>query len=121
MIYYAAQLADKMTDALTRGDQAAFEDYDDKLGFYTPILKGFLTELGLEALTTVCKCTAAMVTSKNGVWSKSYVMPVSLLCMEGTTGVQALDLIGRKVLLSSKGKVVREYTAEIPSSCCTCS
>ncbi|MFV5646212.1 acyl-CoA dehydrogenase family protein, partial [Acinetobacter baumannii] len=49
MIYYAAQLADKMTDALTRGDQAAFEDYDDKLGFYTPILKGFLTELGLEA------------------------------------------------------------------------
>lgn len=39
MIYYAAQLADKMTDALTRGDQAAFEDYDDKLGFYTPILR----------------------------------------------------------------------------------
>ena len=32
---------------------------------------------------------------------------------EGTTGVQALDLIGRKVLLSSKGKVVRDYTAEI--------
>lgn len=25
---------------------------------------------------------------------------------EGTTGVQTLDLIGRKVLLSSKGKVV---------------
>lgn len=32
---------------------------------------------------------------------------------EGTTGVQALDLLGRKVLLSSKGKVVRDYTGEI--------
>ncbi|MGU7807676.1 acyl-CoA dehydrogenase C-terminal domain-containing protein, partial [Escherichia coli] len=31
--------------------------------------------------------------------------------------VQALDLIGRKVLLSSKGKVVREYTAEILKFC----
>ena len=36
---------------------------------------------------------------------------------EGTTGVQALDLIGRKVLLSSKGKVVRDYTAEILRFC----
>ena len=41
MIYHAAQLADKMTDALLVGDQAKYEEYDDKLGFYTPILKGF--------------------------------------------------------------------------------
>ena len=33
MLYHAAQLADKMTDALTQGDQAKFDDYDDKLGF----------------------------------------------------------------------------------------
>ncbi len=49
MIYHAAQLADKMTDAMLQGDQAKFEEYDDKLGFYTPILKGFLTEMGLES------------------------------------------------------------------------
>ena len=66
MIYYAAQLADKMTDALTRGDQAAFEDYDDKLGFYTPILKGFLTELLQKLLTTVCKCTAVWLHQRMG-------------------------------------------------------
>jgi hypothetical protein len=39
MIYHAAKLADKMTDALASGDQAAYEAADDKLGFYTPILK----------------------------------------------------------------------------------
>ena len=33
MIYHAAQLADKMTDALARGDNAEYEEYDDKLGF----------------------------------------------------------------------------------------
>ncbi len=29
MIYYAAQIADKMADALERGDTAAFEAHDD--------------------------------------------------------------------------------------------
>jgi len=29
---------------------------------------------------------------------------------EGTTGIQALDLLGRKVLLASKGKHIREFT-----------
>lgn len=46
MIYHAAQIADKMADALSQGDQAKFDEYDDKLGFYTPILKGFLTVIG---------------------------------------------------------------------------
>ena len=29
---------------------------------------------------------------------------------EGTTGIQALDLLGRKVLIGTKGKCVREFT-----------
>ncbi len=50
MIYYAARIPDKMTDALTRGDTAAFEAHDDHLGSTPPILKGFLrTEMGYEA------------------------------------------------------------------------
>ncbi|ECC3298796.1 acyl-CoA dehydrogenase, partial [Salmonella enterica subsp. enterica] len=45
MIYHAAKIADNMNDALLRGDTTAFEQHDDHLGFYTPILKGFLTEM----------------------------------------------------------------------------
>ena len=30
---------------------------------------------------------------------------------EGTTGIQALDLLGRKVLLASRGRCVRDFTA----------
>ena len=36
---------------------------------------------------------------------------------EGTTGVQALDLLGRKVLLSTKGKAVQEFTGTILKLC----
>lgn len=36
---------------------------------------------------------------------------------EGTTGVQALDLLGRKVLLHGGGKAIRDYTAGIMKWC----
>jgi len=32
---------------------------------------------------------------------------------EGTTGIQALDLLGRKVLLGTKGKCVRDFTGSM--------
>ncbi|MCH4246758.1 acyl-CoA dehydrogenase C-terminal domain-containing protein [Acinetobacter populi] len=117
MIYHAAQLADKMTDALLTGDNAAFEAYDDKLGFYTPILKGFLTELGLESANNGMQVFGGHGYIKE--WGMEQIARDARIATlyEGTTGVQALDLLGRKVLLSSKGKVVREYTAEILKFC----
>lgn len=117
MIYHAAQLADKMNDALKRGDQAEFEAYDDKLGFYTPILKGFLTELGLEAANHGMQVFGGHGYIKE--WGMEQIVRDARIATlyEGTTGVQALDLIGRKVLLSSKGKVIRDYTAEILKFC----
>ena len=117
MIYHAAKLADKMTDALVRGDTAAFEAHDDHLGFYTPILKGFLTELGLEAANHGMQVFGGHgYIKEHGMEQIVRDARISTL-YEGTTGVQALDLIGRKVLLSSKGKVVRDYTAEILKFC----
>ena len=117
MIYHAAQLADKMTDALLQGDQAKYEEYDDKLGFYTPILKGFLTEMGLESANLGMQVLGGHgYIKEHGMEQIARDARISTL-YEGTTGIQALDLIGRKVLLSSKGKVVREYTGEILKFC----
>src|SRR5690606_28865201 len=48
MIYNAAKLADNMVAGVATGNKAQYEEYDDKLGFFTPILKGFITEMGLE-------------------------------------------------------------------------
>ena len=49
MIFHAAKIADKMFNATVAGDTKKQQAYDDELGFYTPILKGFITELGLES------------------------------------------------------------------------
>ncbi len=117
MIYFASQLADKMTDAILKGDAATEAYWDDKLGFYTPILKGFLTELGLEAANNGMQVFGGHGYIKE--WGMEQIARDARIATlyEGTTGIQALDLLGRKVLLSSKGKVVREYTAEILKFC----
>ena len=39
-------------------DQAAYKKHDDELGFYTPIFKGFLNEMGLEAANRQALCAA---------------------------------------------------------------
>lgn len=113
MIYHAAQLADKMTDAVLQDDKAGYDYWDDRLGFYTPILKGFLTEMGIEAASH-----GIQVYGGHGYireWGMEQIARDARIATlyEGTTGVQALDLLGRKVLLQSRGKVVREFTAEM--------
>ena len=50
MIYAAAQAADILFNAAPENDPATREQYDNRLGFYTPILKGFLTEMGLRCV-----------------------------------------------------------------------
>ncbi len=115
MIYNAAKLADHMVSGVATGDQKKYELYDDKLGFFTPILKGFITEMGLE-----CANIGMQVFGGHG-YIKEHGMEhiardarISTL-YEGTTGIQALDLLGRKTLLQSRGKCIFEFTNEMIS------
>ena len=117
MIYFAAQLADKMTDGILKGDQAEYDYWDDKLGFFTPILKGFLTELGLESANHGMQVFGGHgYIKEHGMEQIVRDARISTL-YEGTTGIQALDLLGRKVLLGSRGKVVRDFTGDILKFC----
>lgn len=117
MIYHAARYADKMTEAANSGDHDEFEKWDDKLGFYTPVLKGFLTERGIEAANIGMQVYGGHGYIKE--WGMEQIARDARIATlyEGTTGVQALDLLGRKVLVQSKGKVVRDYTANIMKWC----
>jgi hypothetical protein len=111
MIYSAAQVADKLFNAVAAGDRAGSEEFDDKLGFYTPILKGFLTEMGLEAANLGMQVFGGHgYIHDNGMEQIARDARISTL-YEGTTGIQSLDLLGRKVLLGTRGKCVREFTA----------
>ncbi|QTN28919.1 acyl-CoA dehydrogenase C-terminal domain-containing protein [Rhodoferax sp. AJA081-3] len=111
MVYGASKIADKMFNAVTEGDQAKYKKYDDELGFYTPILKGFLTEMGLEAANLGIQVFGGHgYIGEHGMEQIARDARISTL-YEGTTGIQALDLLGRKVLLNTKGKCVRDFSA----------
>ena len=113
MIYHAAKLADNMVNGILEGNQAKYEDYDNRLGFYTPILKGFLTEMGLESANLGMQVFGGHgYIKEHGMEQIARDARISTL-YEGTTGIQALDLLGRKVLLQTRGKCIKEFTNEM--------
>ena len=113
MLYDAARLADHMVEAYTHGDQETADQYDDKLGFLTPILKGFLTELGNEAANLGVQVFGGHgYIREHGM--EQIVRDTRIATLyEGTTGIQALDLLGRKVLLMTQGGAVRDFTLRV--------
>ena len=113
MLYYAARLADHMVAGHLEGDQRKAQAYDDRLGFLTPILKGFLTELGYEAANLGMQVFGGHgYIREHGM--EQIVRDTRIATLyEGTTGIQALDLLGRKVLMMTQGGAVREFTLKI--------
>ena len=113
MLYFAAQYADHMVNGIIEGDEAKYKEWDDKLGFFTPILKGFLTEMGLESANHGMQVFGGHgYIKEHGMEQIARDARIATL-YEGTTGIQALDLLGRKVLLTTRGKCVREFTGVI--------
>jgi alkylation response protein AidB-like acyl-CoA dehydrogenase len=113
MLYYAARLADHMVEGYTEGDDKKAARYDDKLGFLTPILKGFLTEMGCEAANLGMQVFGGHgYIREHGM--EQIVRDTRIATLyEGTTGIQALDLLGRKVLMMTQGGAVREFTLNV--------
>lgn len=99
-----ATLAHDMTYAQT--DAAAKEDADDLLQLLTPVAKAFLTDAGNEASSL-----GVQVLGGHGYireWGvEQWMRDVRIAGIyEGTNGIQALDLVGRK--LSMKGGALPE-------------
>lgn len=99
MIYECAMLQDKMSEAEYAGDTAGVKKIDDRMGFLTPVLKGFLTEAGVEAANLGIQVYGGHGYIKSNkqeqVLRDVRIAPV----WEGTTGIQALDLLARKIML----------------------
>lgn len=89
---------------------------EDLLALLTPIAKGFMTETGFE-----CASQGVQVFGGHGYiseWGMEQNMRDSRIAMiyEGTNGIQALDLLGRKVL-ASKGKLLAGFITEVSAWC----
>uniref|UniRef100_UPI00248DDBA6 acyl-CoA dehydrogenase C-terminal domain-containing protein n=1 Tax=Parendozoicomonas sp. Alg238-R29 TaxID=2993446 RepID=UPI00248DDBA6 len=113
MLYDAAKIADRMLAADTADER---DRIDDELGMLTPILKGFLTEAGLEAANNGVQVFGGHgYIREHGM--EQIVRDTRIATLyEGTTGIQSLDLLGRKVLLS-KGKALNTLAKTIYKDC----
>lgn len=108
MLYYLAQLA----DVVDKGDAERARQADDLMALLTPIAKAFVTEAGYEAANH-----GVQIYGGHGFireWGMEQIVRDARIAMlyEGTTGIQALDLLGRKVL-GSKGKLLMGFMREM--------
>jgi hypothetical protein len=105
LLYYLAQLG----DIVDRGDEERAKAADDLMALLTPIAKAFVTEAGYEAANH-----GVQIYGGHGFireWGMEQIVRDARIAMlyEGTTGIQALDLLGRKVL-GSGGKLLMGFT-----------
>lgn len=116
MIYECALLQDQLTEAQANGDEAAAKAIDDRMGFLTPILKGFLTEIGVDAANMGIQVYGGHGYIKSNK-QEQVLRDVRIGAIwEGTTGIQALDLLGRKVMLQ-KFAPLNKHLGEIYKVC----
>lgn len=115
LLYYCTQLVDVENHS---EDQAARKQSADLLAFLTPIAKAFLTETGHESANLALQCFGGHGYIREwGVEQNVRDARIATI-YEGTTGVQALDLLGRKVLMS-QGELLRQFIKIIGTFCQT--
>ncbi|MDG1944565.1 MAG: acyl-CoA dehydrogenase C-terminal domain-containing protein [Halioglobus sp.] len=112
LLYFLAQQGDIMVAGTEEQAKAA----DDLMSLLTPIGKAFVTEVGFEAANH-----GVQVFGGHGFireWGMEQIVRDARIATlyEGTTGIQALDLIGRKVL-GSGGKLLVGFTDIISAFC----
>lgn len=113
LIYYIAKLSDQQKKSANEADR---KHYDDLLSLLTPIAKAFMTETGFEAANLGMQVFGGHGYIKE--WGMEQNVRDSRISMlyEGTTGIQALDLLGRKVLASG-GKILQGIVGPINNFC----
>ena len=112
LVYWVANISDKTNQPA--GGNA--DEAEELLSVLTPIAKAFCTETGFEAANL-----GLQVFGGHGYiqeWGMEQNVRDSRISMlyEGTTGIQALDLLGRKILMKG-GEPLKLLTREIHRFC----
>jgi hypothetical protein len=89
---------------------------EDLLALLTPIAKAFVTETGFEAVNLGLQCFGGHGYIRDWGMEQNVRDARIATLYEGTSGVQAIDLLGRKVL-ASKGKLLERFTKQVEQFC----
>merc|ERR1719387_2249005 len=93
MVYECALLNDEKMEAEARGDTEEGKRIEGLMHFLTPILKGFLTEVGVEAANLGIQVYGGHGYIKSNK-QEQILRDVRISAVwEGTTQIQALDLL----------------------------
>jgi alkylation response protein AidB-like acyl-CoA dehydrogenase len=108
-MYWSALQADMSHKS---GDEKEREKADDILGLMTPVLKSYLTDKGYAHATN-----AQQILGGHGYiseWGMEQFVRDARIAMiyEGANGIQALDLVGRK-LARNGGRAIQAFFGEI--------
>lgn len=85
---------------------------DDLIGLLTPVIKGYFTDKGFENTSNALQCLGGHGYIRE--WGLEQFVRDARIAMiyEGTNGIQALDLVGRKLALNG-GRALRTYMGEL--------
>ena len=113
LTYFTAQMLDV---AHLSPDAEARQEAEDLLAFLTPICKAFMTDTGLEVTNHGMQIFGGHGFIRE--WGMEQLVRDCRIApiYEGTNGIQALDLLGRKVL-GSQGKLLRNFTKIVHKFC----
>ncbi|MBE8215060.1 MAG: acyl-CoA dehydrogenase [Endozoicomonadaceae bacterium] len=113
LYYYVLQQADRV---LYFKDKQSIEDSHQLMELLTPICKAFMTETGLESANLGMQCFGGHgYISEYGMEQNVRDARISTI-YEGTTYIQSLDLLGRKILMT-QGNTLRCFTKIIHQFC----
>jgi alkylation response protein AidB-like acyl-CoA dehydrogenase len=103
LVYLLSLHADIVEQGATEEER---KSSDNILSLLTPIAKAFLTETGSESANGF-KYLVVMALFEHGM--EQIVRDTRIACLyEGTTEIQALDLLGRKVL-QTQGAMLKDF------------
>lgn len=113
LVYFLSLHADIVEQGATEEER---KYSDNILSFLTPIAKAFLTETGSESAKHGVQVFGGHgFISEHGM--EQIVRDTRIACLyEGTTEIQAIDLLGRKVL-QSQGAMLKDFTKIIHKFC----
>jgi alkylation response protein AidB-like acyl-CoA dehydrogenase len=116
LVYHACMLADRQRQ---HPDEAVRGQAGELLDLLTPIVKGFLTEAGYESVNAAVQVYGGHgFIREHGVEQLVRDGRITLI-YEGTTGIQALDLLARKVLMT-QGKGLVQLVSHMKACAQSC-
>ncbi len=112
-VAYCGKLVDRVNAS---DDPEVVANAQAKLAFLTPIAKAFLSEAGVESASLAIQCFGGHGYIKEWGVEQNFRDSRIATLYEGTTGIQALDLLGRKVVAANRA-FMDAFVADVEKLC----